>query len=274
MDSKRIRLRYPATCARCGTELAKGEEAWWSAQAHAVTCFACIACAAEPNTVPTKDATASPPSQSTVADRSAQAEYERRHQRDRDRVERQWGRLAGVVEFLRDEPQTTTAWAKGAQGERRVTRRLDTLEVNGAVLMHDRKDPHSRGNIDHLAIATSGVWVIDAKNLSGTVECRNNGSWLTPDRRLYVGGRDRTKLITGLTWQVETIRRALGGLDWVPIHPVVCIIAEWLLLPQTFELDGVQVLWPGRLAKLIVKPGPLTNIIPIVDRLAATLAPA
>jgi hypothetical protein len=60
----------------------------------------------------------------------------------------------------------------------------------------------------------------------------------------------------------------------VPIHPVVCIIAEWPLLPQTFDLDGVQVLWPRRLANLIAKPGSLTNINPIIDRLAATLAPA
>ncbi len=171
MDSKRIRLRYPATCARCGIKLVKGDDAWWSAQAHAVTC---VACAAEPNTAPTDDATIPVPSPSAVvrgvAGSSAQAEYERRHQRDRDRIERQWGRLAGVVEFLRDEPRTTTAWAKGAQGERSVAHRLNTLEVNGAVLMHDRKDPHSRGSIDHLAVATSGVWVIDAKNLSGTVE--------------------------------------------------------------------------------------------------------
>jgi hypothetical protein len=274
MDSKRIRLRYPATCARCGAGLAKGEQAWWTAQDHAVTC---IACAEEPTTVPTNDSDV-PPSPVTitrgVAGGSAQREYERRHQHDRDRVAHQWGRLAGVVEFLRDEPQTTTAWAKGAQGERWVAHRLDTLEVNGVVLMHDRKDPASRGNIDHLAVASSGVWVIDAKNLSGIVEVRNKGSWLTPDRRLYVGGRDRTKLINGLAWQVTAVRHALGDLGEVAIHPVVCIIAEWPLLPQAFELDGVQVLWPRRLAKLIAKPGPITNIDPITDRLAAKLAPA
>ena len=63
-------------------------------------------------------------------------------------------------------------------------------------------------------------------------------------------------------------------LDGIPIHPVVCIIAEWPLLAQAFELDGVQVLWPRRLAKLIAKPGPLTNIDPIVDRLATTLTAA
>jgi hypothetical protein len=269
-----MRLRYPGTCARCGAELAKGEEAWWTAQDHAVTCLACLA---EPNTMPTNDTDVlrSPATVARgVAGASAQREYECRHQHDRDRIAQHWGRLASVVEFLRDEPQTTTAWAKGAQGERRVARRLDTLELNGIVLMHDRKDPASRGNIDHLAVATSGVWVIDAKNLAGNVEVRNKGSWLTPDRRLYVGGRDRTKLIDGLAWQVAAVRHALGDLGGVPIHPVVCIIAEWPLLPQAFELSGVQVLWPRLLAKSINKPGPLTNIDPIANRLAAELAPA
>jgi hypothetical protein len=148
-----------------------------------------------------------------VAGGSAQREYERRHQHDHDRIAQQWGRLAGVVEVLRDEPQTTTAWAEGAQGERRVACQLDTLELNGIVLRHDRKDPASRGNIDHPAVATAGVWVIDAKNLSGIVDFRNKGTWLKPDRRLYVGGRDRTKgLRRNRRWGAPSTRRDYGAV--------------------------------------------------------------
>jgi len=224
MDTKRMRLRYAGRCACCGASMAEGQEAWWSPQSHEVTC---PACAASPSWTSGESADTAPPTfpsaAPSVAGGSAQREYERRRQRDREGLAHQWGRLAGVVEFLRNEPQGTRAWAKGAQGERRIGRRLDTLEVNGVVLMHDRKAPGRRGNIDHLAVASSGVWVIDAKNLSGTVELKNRGGWLTPDRRLYVGGRDRTTLIAGLAWQVETVRKALGDLRDVPVSPVLCI---------------------------------------------------
>ncbi len=37
-------------------------------------------------------------------------------------------------------------------------------------MLHDRRIPGSRANIDHIAIATSGVWVIDAKRYKGKVQ--------------------------------------------------------------------------------------------------------
>ena len=42
----------------------------------------------------------------------------------------------------------------------------------------------------------------------------------TSDVRLYVGGRDRTKKVTGLGWQVEAVTRALAA-EQAPIHPGV-----------------------------------------------------
>ncbi|MDQ6613442.1 MAG: NERD domain-containing protein, partial [Actinomycetota bacterium] len=66
------------------------------------------------------------------------------------------------------------------------------------MLLHDRKVRGTRGNIDHLAIASSGLRVIDAKNYAGMVEHRDVGGWLRSDRRIHVGGRDRTKITGGM----------------------------------------------------------------------------
>lgn len=66
------------------------------------------------------------------------------------------GRLAGVVKFLSDDPQSITAWAKGSEGERRLARHLLAAVGDRAVLLHDRKVPGTRGNIDHIAIAAVG----------------------------------------------------------------------------------------------------------------------
>lgn len=67
-----------------------------------------------------------------------------------------------------DEPQTTTNWAVGAEGERKLGAGLDGLVGEGVVSLHDRLRPGTKANIDHLAIALSGVWVIDAKRYKAT----------------------------------------------------------------------------------------------------------
>ncbi|MGP8209226.1 MAG: nuclease-related domain-containing protein, partial [Acidimicrobiales bacterium] len=93
------------------------------------------------------------------------------------------------------DPQSTRAWARGSEGERRLAAHLLRTVGDRAVLLHDRKVPRTRGNIDHLAIAASGVWVIDAKHYTGLVERRDMGGWFKTDYHLYVGGRDRTKVV-------------------------------------------------------------------------------
>lgn len=58
---------------------------------------------------------------------------------------------------------------QGSEGERRLAAHLLRTVGDHAVLLHDRKVPRTRGNIDHLAVAASGVWVMDAKNYRGLV---------------------------------------------------------------------------------------------------------
>jgi len=55
-----------------------------------------------------------------LAGGSARHKYERLHQAREERIDRQWGRLSGVVKFLSDDPQSTRAWARGSEGERRL----------------------------------------------------------------------------------------------------------------------------------------------------------
>ena len=57
--------------------------------------------------------------------------------------------------------------------------------------------PRSTANIDHMAVAASGIWVIDAKRYKGAISKQDRGGWLETDFRLVVGGRDRTSLAAG-----------------------------------------------------------------------------
>jgi hypothetical protein len=80
--------------------------------------------------------------------------------------------------------------------------------------------PHSAGNIDHIAIAPTGVFVIDAKAHSGKVRIENP---MFGTAKLKIAGRDQTKLIDGLDRQVAAVCAALerAGHKDIPVHGVL-----------------------------------------------------
>jgi hypothetical protein len=202
--------------------------------------------------------------------RSAQVAYERRHMRREERIDARWGKhIAPIVKRLSDDPQSTRAWANGAWGEEWAGGNLERLLGGRAVILHDRRVPRTRGNIDHLAIASSGVWVIDTKNYQGRVELRDVGGWFRVDRRLYVAGRDRTKLVGGLDWQVKAVETCLAEME-VRVRPVLCFVKGWGRRQKPFEIDGTLVIWSAKLAEWIAEAGPLDTAT--VKRVAILLA--
>lgn len=194
---------------------------------------------------------------SGTAGGSAQREFERRHQKRENAIDARFGRWSGVVKLLFDDPQSTKAWADGAEGERIVASYLsDRLEANGFIL-NDRRVPGTRGNIDHIAVASSGVWVVDTKRYRGRLRKVNKGGPFRPEYKLHVGGRDRTRLVAGLQWQCEAVRNALTDFP-APIHSVLCFIdVEWGIFLKPFQLNGVWVTYRKGLADMITEPGPL-----------------
>ena len=192
-------------------------------------------------------------------------------------LERKWGRLAGVAKFLSDDPRSTTVWAQGSVGERILADHLSKTLGDRAVALHDRKVPGTRGNIDHIVVAPTGVWVIDTKRWSGRVERRDVGGWFKIDQRLYVRGRDRSKAIEGMAWQIEAVAGVLkvAGLE-LPLRAALCFVeAEWGFFAKPFELKGVRVSGPKSLAAAIsdgssLKPDEVLE----VARILATALPS
>jgi len=203
---------------------------------------------------------------------------------DRKRAERhalvreRHPRLGGLILAVSTEPQTTRNWEIGAEGERKLGAGLDGIASAGVVALHDRRRPGTTANIDHLAIAPTGVWVVDAKRYTGQVAKKDVGRWLSSDVRLFVGRRDCTKLVTGMAKQVDAVRTALGADDAdIPVRPVLCFVdAEWGWFASPFELDGVLVTWPRALRELLVRPGPHApaTVVRIAAQLDERLRPA
>ncbi len=94
---------------------------------------------------------------------SALAEGQRRREQRIAKRRSQFGVLGAGLAALND-PQHEQSWREGARGERKTAERLvKGLAKTGVVLLHDRRTPGSRANIDHLAIGPGGVTVIDSR---------------------------------------------------------------------------------------------------------------
>ena len=167
-------------------------------------------------------------------------------------------------------------FAKGAEGERRVGAMLDSLTESGAVVLHDRRVPNTRGNIDHVVIASNGVWIVDAKNWEGRVERRWGGP---PSKRLlYVNGRNRTDAVDKLGWQIQAVRAALTpiGFGEAPVTGVLCFTgATWGLFAKPLYLGNALVTWPAKLvAEIADGPAPDPATINLVAQQLSSKLPA
>ena len=113
---------------------------------------------------------------------------------------------------------------EGAAGERRLGDLLDRLAAGGRIsVLHDRGLPGSSANIDHLVVAASGVWVIDAKNYTGRVEVVDRGG-AAHGRPAGRRRARRTSLVAGARRQCNAVARVLP-----PLHPDVVVYGALLL---------------------------------------------
>ena len=270
--TKTMRLRYGGTCRSCGAALAAGTTAVYERATRTVVCVSCVAPAGAANAEapssvvvepPVADAACPPEPPDVVAGSagaSALREYERRRAKREDRIRTAHPKLGGFILAVSDEPQSTIAWATGARGEELLGKRLDGLAGQGVRVLHDRRIPRTKANIDHIAVSAAGVFVIDAKRYMGRPQLRVEGGLFRPRvEKLMVGTRDQTKLVEGVHKQVDLVRRALdgAGLAGVPVRGVLCFVeADWPLIGGSFVIDGVDVLWPKKAAEQLVPPGP------------------
>lgn len=175
---------------------------------------------------------------------------------------------------LADEKQSTKAWEVGAIGEERLGTKLDALAAEGVAVLHDRRIPGSRANIDHLAVTEAAAWVIDAKRYQGRPQLQIEGGLFRPKvERLMVGRRDCTNLVDGVLKQVDLVRACVGE---VPVIGVLCFVdADWPLIGAPFETRGVHAVSPRKLAKLMRQtPSAGVDVAAVREALAATFLPA
>lgn len=258
-SEKRMRLRYAGRCRVCCAGLPSGTEAVYERTSKTVRCLGCAATLPLPSAPENRGDTPERGSATNggTPGASARREYERRKSRREDRIRAGHPYLGGLILALSDDPQSTRAWDIGAAGEERLAERLESLVSPALRLLHDRRIPGGRANIDHLAVCASGVWVIDAKRHKGRPQLKVEGGILRPRiDRLLVAGRDRSKLVDGVLKQAGLVQDLMGAHPDVPVHPVLCFLgADWPLVGGSFVTRGVDVLWPKKLTSRLREPG-------------------
>jgi hypothetical protein len=149
---------------------------------------------------------------------------------------------------------STSDGTERVERERLLAEQLRTELKDRAVVLDHRTVPGTNCHIDHIVIAPSGVWVIDANESDGRVERRDLGGWRSVDERLYVAGKDRTNLVDGIDRQVIAVENVLiqQKLD-VPVHAALCFVnSEWGWFAKPFSLSGVWVTWAQKLTELVM----------------------
>lgn len=278
-----MRLRYAGVCRVCGRDLPANSEAVYERTTKTVRCVRHDrgAVAAERRRVsdvvdPDLEPAFAEPPDSGVAGASARREFGRRKAQREARVRAKHPKLGGLLLAVSKPPQSTTAWDVGARGEERLGRGLDQLRSDTLLLLHDRRIPRSKANIDHLAVTANGVFVIDAKKHSGRPQLKIEGGLLRSRvERLLVGSRDCTKLVDGVLRQVALVRSLLT--DDIPVCGVLCFVeADWPLFGGAFAIRGVEALWPKKLYSQLQVTGRLTadQVARIHRELADALPPA
>jgi hypothetical protein len=165
-------------------------------------------------------------------------------QLDADLADLAWLLAAAAVGWVlrfRVSPETS-AWRRGAAGERRTARLLRPLEQRGWVVLHDLAVPGSPANIDHLLIGPGGVVVIDSKQYRGRLQ-------LDPHGLLWHGRHLLTPALRAVRWEADQADEVLGVAD-VDVASIVAVHGAGVPWAGV-TVDGVTVAPTSRLLDLL-----------------------
>lgn len=168
----------------------------------------------------------------------------------------------------------------GLEREFRVGRVLRDALRDGELIFSDRRLAGAVATTDHVVVATSGVWVIDAKRWKA-VSFR-----VTDDRgsveRLYAGGHDVTVLVDGLCDCLSRVAAVVRDPS-VPLRPAMAILTEQCRFVAGLRFRLGKPIWhgdvligpPGVLVEQIRRSGPLTRdqVLHIGHRVDEALLP-
>lgn len=149
-----------------------------------------------------------------------------------------------IYPFLNPSKESAK-WLKGAKGEVKIGKVLDHIaQEHNFKLLHDRKIPNSKANIDHILVTEKAIFIIDAKNYNGKVELRNDSSFFKKGNDiLFVDGRNRSKIVEGVKWQIGKMEEELDkyNLKFDIVGVLGFVDAIWPFFIKPIKIDGIYL---------------------------------
>jgi hypothetical protein len=215
------------------------------------------------------------------AGHSAEREYTSRRHARQARIKARYGTAGSIVAALAGEPRHVHGWREGAEGEAATARALHVrLSRSDVIVLHDRRaGPRSRANIDHIAIAPTGVMVIDSKAAAAAFSSQAPES-STAESSYSSAAGTRTSQLDSLQRQIERVVGVLdrNGAAHAPVSGALSfpfMRREW---PHASRArDGLIIVDdPAHIAKQLKRPGPIgaDEIAWLADTLAAAFPSA
>lgn len=245
---REISVRRVGSCAECGAVISIGSQAWWNPTQRILTCLSHT------------DADRSTPIEDTktqdlgTAGGSALAMRQKFHDRDQIKAKRDQEVFKishpFLSKYITPKAQTSNqakVWGKGAEGEVEVGKILDDLAVKYSFLaIHDRLMPKSKANIDHMAVTSTGIFIVDAKNYQGTIEVRGRmEKFVGGSSQLWIGKRNRTNLLDGVNKQILAVETVLenAGVKFPVFGALAFYKARWDLpiFLRASSVNGILV---------------------------------
>jgi hypothetical protein len=161
----------------------------------------------------------------------------------------------GLLQAFGDDPKHDRESARPGADER-IAQLLERYLDDDVVVLHQRRIPRSPANIDHIAIARSGIWVIDSERYRGKIAISKP---LFGQTKLTIAGRDKTKLVENLVKQVAAAEAVMPDIaPGVPVWGALCFVDAAVPVFGKLTFNGYPLLHPKPLAKRINADGPLT----------------
>jgi hypothetical protein len=116
--------------------------------------------------------------------------------------------------------------------------------------LHGRVAPGSSTVIDHLVVASSGVYVITSDVTVGEAHHVSD--------TIMVGGVDRTAMVDHALSRATAMMSTIRAVSDAPVRAVLCFEhATFPLFAKPFTTDGVLVTWPSALPSTLMMQGVL-----------------
>ena len=146
--------------------------------------------------------------------------------------------LAGLLAWWRvgfHPSATARFWRRQAQMQRRTAARLDQLEQEGWLVLHDIALPGWSASLDHLVIGPTGAWPIESR-------------------------RDTRSPRPQLSWKAEAVADSLAGTG-VAVQPLRCLHLG-VRLPGRRSVQGIAQVSLRRLPD-VVRHGPRAQAVEV-----------